>query len=284
MYKLEEILVPIDFSDRSISALEEAGFLAQQTGSKLFAFHAIRRPNAGPGSTAFHNKGLLDHKLSELNKKYQNITQRIKEFKNLDHSIQIQPGISKDNITRVIHDEKIDLIVSATHGAEGIEMVLGSRTQKLIHELKGPILVIPDGSKIRTVKKIALAIDFGSKFKMAAVEPILEMARILGAKLYVFEVQEYNHPRQKEQAKFKDKLSELGCDDIQVVFDTQVDSHVEDGIRKFIKTFDIDMLGLIPLHRNPLVDIFHDSLSEKMAGTAKIPILTLAENYENRKL
>ena len=52
----------------------------------------------------------------------------------------------------------------------------------------------------------------------------------------------------------------------------------------FVKAFEIDLLGLIPLHRNPIVDLFHESLSEKFAGTMKVPILTLAENYDLRDI
>ena len=284
MYKLEEILVPIDFSSRSIVALQEAAFLARKASAKLFAFHSTRRPDAGPGSSSFQNKGLLSHKLGELQKRYDRVTGSIPDFKHIDHKILIKPGISKETIVDMINKEKIDLIISATHGTEGIDIILGSKTQKLIHELKGPILAIPDGTNIRDVKKMALAIDFDSKFKIGAVEPMIVMAKILGVKLYIFEVLAHNEPRVNKHEKFREKIKEFGSEDVEIVYDTQVDRHVEDGIRKFIKTFDIDLIGLIPLHRNPLVDIFHDSLSEKMAGTAKMPVLTLAENYENRKL
>ncbi len=284
MYKLEEILVPIDFSPRSLRALEQAGQIALKLGAKVFAFHSYKRPHAGKKSTAVHNKGLFEHKTKELKKKYSRIVSGFKEFKKIENEIFLFAGISDEKIIDLIQKKKIDLIISATHGTSGIDLVLGSKTQNLIHALKGPILVLPDGADVTKSKKLALAMKFHAKFPIEAVEPMLVFAKMLNAKLYIFEVLAHNEPPDKARKKLEKKILDLSGGEVNITFDTQVDRSVENGMKKFCKTFDIDLIGLIPLHRNPIVDIFHESLTEKMAGIAKIPVLSLAENYESRKL
>jgi nucleotide-binding universal stress UspA family protein len=284
MYKLEEILVPIDFSERSKNALGEVAFLAKKAKAKLFAFHAFRRPGGGKGSTTTQNQALLAYKIKVVKQKYRKAIQPFPDFKEIEDYFIPQPGISIENIIEAVKIKKIDLIVSATHGTIGFDMLFGSRTQKLIHELKGPILCMPDGAKIRKVKKMALALDLESNFSLEAVLPMLEMARILEAKLYFVEVRKHNFPKDENRKAIEKQLAALTGGDFPYVFESQYDEDVEEGLRKFVKSFKINLLGLIPLHRNPIVDLFHESLSEKMAGTMKIPILTLAENYELRDL
>ncbi len=283
-YKLEEILIPFDFSERSISALKEVAWLAGKSGAKLYAFHSFKRPGGSKGSHSKQNQALFEHKLQKIRNDFEEISGSKGEMKDVELEFIAEAGISRDHIIDLVKGKKIDLIVSATHGVKGLEYVTGTKTQKLIHELKGPIVAIPDGKGLRGIKKMALAVDLGSRFELDVVEPFFELAKIIGAKTYVFEVLDHNLPSAKDEKRKQDFFDRLGIDPGSVTIEEVYNSDKEEGIRAFAKTFDIDMLGLIPLHRNPIIDLFHDSLSEKLAGTAKIPVMTLAKNYEFRKL
>jgi universal stress protein A len=138
--KLKSILVPIDFSKTSQTALEYAVPLAEQFGAKVTLLHAIE-PLPYPANLTYLPMGEgfpikpLEEKLNKLAKKTIK-PQHLKE-------VIVQVGTAFEVITNVARDRKADLIVITTHGHTGLKHVfMGSTAERVVRHAPCPVLVV----------------------------------------------------------------------------------------------------------------------------------------------
>src|ERR1700735_2052475 len=139
-----KILSPIDFSDPSQAALENAASLAKQLGAELLLVHIVPAIPDLPSSVSILKEGQYDQALhkddaSRLAEMAQKLSQSgIKAKSTL--------GTANDTameIVRISEENGTDLIVIATHGLSGLhEMVFGSVTEKVLQDPTCPVLVM----------------------------------------------------------------------------------------------------------------------------------------------
>ena len=141
MLPLKKILYPTDFSEPSYEALKAANELALQFSAELCLVHVVSpdvqtSPDlAGSGLVLQEIESLAENSLQEVAK------QRVpKEL----HTRQIVVvGEAADEIIRVSEEEKVDLIVIATHGRTGWRrFLLGSVAEKVVRLALRPVLTI----------------------------------------------------------------------------------------------------------------------------------------------
>ncbi|MFP4082154.1 MAG: universal stress protein [Candidatus Aminicenantes bacterium] len=145
MLPFKKILWPTDFSEPSFEALKAANELALNFSSKLYVVHVIAPVPvvaAPPGPTSF-NVGVYRTELEESAKKS---VQEIIE-KKISDKIEAQPvvvhGMAADEIVRVAEEEKVDLVVIATHGETGFRhFIFGSVAEKVVRTSPVPVLTI----------------------------------------------------------------------------------------------------------------------------------------------
>jgi nucleotide-binding universal stress UspA family protein len=141
--EFRRILVPIDFSDNSIRALNYAMIWAKKLNCELVLLHIDESLSLMSSFTKiFFGKGSKAPKLRV------NPTESlIKLCKTIEEneSIKAEPVYSKGVIwERIIEKSQlhdVDLIVMGTHGAKGIENFLaGSNTYSVVDNSKIPVI------------------------------------------------------------------------------------------------------------------------------------------------
>src|SRR5579859_1536808 len=138
MFQLERILVPIDFSDGSLSAASQAGALARHFHSKVtllhvnefLAIHALTGP-AGLGITSWES--IRSEHLAARQKE-------LDEFARAELSgISVRRLVCTGDPAKLIIEhacaENSELIIMPTHGG-GLfrRFLLGSVTAKVLHD------------------------------------------------------------------------------------------------------------------------------------------------------
>lgn len=136
------ILVPIDFSNRSLRALEVAVALARDHGARLFLLSVIE-PSAyaaglegvvlvAQGATL---AGEAKVKLPKLARQHVPASVPV--------SCLVLQGKPFDVITRVAKQKRIDLIVLTTHGYTGLDrFMLGSTAERVVRHAPCPVFVV----------------------------------------------------------------------------------------------------------------------------------------------
>jgi len=138
---LERILVPVDFSDCSLDALEYAVVVAQQAKASLMLLHVLEPVSYG-----------LDFTLSHIRTREQvreSWTKRLEELASShQHShvpveSQLRGGLPADSILDSAQTLPCDLIVMGTHGRRGISHTIsGSVTEAVLRKARCPVIAV----------------------------------------------------------------------------------------------------------------------------------------------
>ena len=137
------ILVPVDFSDHSVRALEIARELAKTFGSKLVLLHCYQ---VNPGSVSPYGIVLpesFDREIREA------AARRLEEWREkaaadgVDAEARVSANLPSMGITDAATEEKADLIVMGTRGLSGIKHVLlGSVAERTLRTAPCPVLTV----------------------------------------------------------------------------------------------------------------------------------------------
>jgi len=147
--EIKKILVPIDFSDYSKSALKYAVNFAKKFNAVLFLIYVVEPiiypPDFSMGQIAIPTVDLdMDKRaFEELNKLAE------KEIpKELKASTIVKTGKPFLEIIETASEENIDLIIIATHGHTGMEHILfGSTAEKVVRKASCPVLTLREPAK-----------------------------------------------------------------------------------------------------------------------------------------
>jgi nucleotide-binding universal stress UspA family protein len=135
------ILVPIDFSDCSIEALEYAALVAQRTKASLLLLHVLEPVSYGLDFTLPHvatreqTKHVITERLSGL--------AAALTAAHVKSEYLIHGGIPSDSILEVARTEQVNLIVMGTHGRRGLAHAFcGSVAEFILRKSPYPVLTV----------------------------------------------------------------------------------------------------------------------------------------------
>jgi universal stress protein A len=144
---LQRILVPVDFSDCSAAALQQALMLQRVAGAHIHVLHTYDLPALAPAN-AMLLVGELD--ASPVQHAQRFTTQRLAEFL---AKLSIQPsdtlrtsiavGEAAATIVEQAEGDAVDLIVMGTHGRTGwSRALLGSTAERVLHAAPCAVLTV----------------------------------------------------------------------------------------------------------------------------------------------
>jgi universal stress protein A len=151
MLHLQSILVPIDFSDTSLHALDVAESLAREhrAALRLFAVAVPRQPTEEvlvplPAS-AFESGSPWPHAEEATRQQLAPIAARIAD---LPVTTEVCTGLPGPSIVAAALKHNVDLIVMGTQGRSGLtRLLLGSVAEHVLRHAPCPVLTIKPGTE-----------------------------------------------------------------------------------------------------------------------------------------
>jgi universal stress protein A len=146
MLPFKKILCPTDFSEPSYEALKVANELALHFSSELFVVHVVAPVPLVPAApTVPVTFNVLEYQ-QELEISSRKTLEGLVK-KRVPEKIWVRTivvlGDPADQIVKIADEEKVDLIVIATHGQTGWRrLVFGSVTEKVVRLTPEPVLTI----------------------------------------------------------------------------------------------------------------------------------------------
>ena len=144
--KFQKILVPVDFSDHSIAAVQTAGQLAQQTGGTLTLLY-VQPPNVmtqgdmGPFVVPPLILPLDPQQREALQQELTGVCANVPAGVPVDTTIQ--DGHPWPTICDYAKEYHSEVIVIASHGYTGLKrMLLGSTAEQVVRHADCPVLVV----------------------------------------------------------------------------------------------------------------------------------------------
>ena len=137
--KIEQLLVPVDFSADSVGALEYAIKLSSRLEANLILLHVVHMylpASAEAGFPAYMAKVKADAD-ADLTRCLQ-----IVEDAKVPAGIVVEVGVPHEKIVEVAAQREADLIVMGTHGMTGLaHMLIGSVAERVVRFAPCPVLV-----------------------------------------------------------------------------------------------------------------------------------------------
>ena len=138
---ISKILVPVDGSENSFRALEQALFIAKSSGSAITAIHVIERPP----TVYVESQKLLDELLANFRKESGKILDKSQEIatkSGIKLETAIMEGDPASNINGFAEKGGFDLIVIGSRGLGRLKAaIIGSTSNKVLHQAKCSVLV-----------------------------------------------------------------------------------------------------------------------------------------------
>lgn len=162
---VQKILVPIDYSEDSLEALQWGASLATKYGAKLILLHVIPKAveeiypsgpewigpftppsyyyeGMAPGTRPRRTEPLLIDWQERAKAQLSDFaTMNLKEPVPLD--VQVAVGRPVDEILRLAREQRVDLIVMGTHGRTGLRhLLLGSVAEAVARQAPCPVFTV----------------------------------------------------------------------------------------------------------------------------------------------
>lgn len=143
------ILVPVDYSENSKSAVRAAVTLARALGGSLELIHVWDRPTYVSDGVMVRRPGEEQRSLAELiqanaHKDMDDFLESLSLPSDVPSTHRLCSGDPASTIIAELKQGKHDLVVLSTHGRTGlIHLLLGSVAEKLVRFSPVPVLTIP---------------------------------------------------------------------------------------------------------------------------------------------
>ncbi|HEY6952252.1 MAG TPA: universal stress protein [Bacteroidota bacterium] len=153
MKEFKKILVPTDYSELSLTAMDYAVSFSRMFGAQLFLLHTLDTIPV----LALHAVDMTTETViyeTEKNAKSDLHDFVRSKFGDIPNLVEVvRKGIAEHEIVRYAQEENIDLIIMATHGRSGLAHVLmGSVAEKVIQHSPVPVLAVKPDYPARSLR------------------------------------------------------------------------------------------------------------------------------------
>jgi nucleotide-binding universal stress UspA family protein len=265
-----KIIVPLDFSENSIKALEFAIALADKKHGSITLIHVSEVIYDFASQAAIAIDALLTEG-EKLMKK----TIATYEASGIPMDFVVVEGTPSVSIARLADERDATLIVMSTQGASGIKKTLmGTHTVNLIQEANCPVLVVPSEAKVSEIRKVTLALEFANH-EEGFIDWMVDMSKRWSLGLEILHVQ--------TNQGFKEELSIFGMEGylakkypgLPVKIHTFYAENATEGIERYMEEHEDMILVMCHEHRDLWDQIIKKSHSIKMAYHTRVPLLIL---------
>lgn len=288
----KEVLIPVDFSDYSLTACQFGFRLAHDLDCKVKLLHAFFTPFY-PASLPFGDSFTLQATDKDIYKDVKAKTE--KEMATLVNKIEkeiaagsllkvsyttvLVEGLPEEEIITYSKKMKPTAIVMGTRGRNAKELdLIGSVTAEVMEGCRTPIFAIPEGTTVRglsEMKNLVFLTNFQER-EFKAFDIMMKFLKPYPLKIYLAHI-----------AKKEDVWNEIKLSGIQKRFtelypqlQTEyklIDQNegLEESLEKFVDQNKIDMISLSSSRRNIFARMFNPGIARRMLFHSDTPLLVI---------
>lgn len=204
----QKILIPIDFSETSMVAVEHGAYIAQLFKAELVLLHVVEKHWEKFSVVAPELRVDAPTQLvNSIEKRLEDTAAGILSRYGVKSTSITSDGNIFAEILSISKEHNVDLIVMGTHGTSGVvEFFTGSNTYKVVTEARCPVISVRAEAKKTGFKNIVLPID-DSMHSRQKVNHAIVMAKHSGAVIHVVGLADSDD--ESELRKFEMKLEQI---------------------------------------------------------------------------
>lgn len=269
---MKRIIVPIDFSEESLTGLNLAVTLSKKIPSHIEMVYVRKKSNDFSYVSEEKEKKLA-------RKKFENIITRYKP--SLPEHAKISYIIKEGKIYREIVNqaESFDdsFIVSSTHGASGFEkFFIGSNTFKIITATKKPVFTIRETKAPEDIRNIVLPID-NSYDTRQKINFTTEIAKFFNSKVHIVKVCSNLTQEIEKKLNAYAKQTEEYLDKHSILHTTETLSgdNITDLTIEYASKIEADLIAIMTEQSLGLSGIILGGNAQHMLNKSQIPVLSI---------
>lgn len=194
-------------------------------------------------------------------------------------------GTTEKAILEAVKELQVDLVITGMKKAgKQIRRIMGSTVTGLIRKIQVPMIVVPEETKFSYIAKIALAneSDLAPDADQHILDTLREIAERFHSKLFLVRVSQNRFAEAYEVMHHPFQLSKI-MRTLDPVVDFVEGKDVAQALTKFVESYNINLLAMLP-HRYSLLERwFVKSNTRAMAFEASVPLLILPEKSSPKK-
>lgn len=277
---MKRVLLPTDFSDNAWKAMCYAAQLYHEIPCKFYILNNYSAPY-DPIESGVANYFEPLEKESEAG-----LEKVLKQFKELDHHPSSE-FVTMTNFgpihATISHLEETEdeshIVVMGTRGASGPgELFLGTTTVGVISNVKSPVIAVPQNAILEEPKEIMLAIDQRGVDHLNEVRPLIDLAKAHHSVVSVVNI----HEVEKEVVLDKNSPEEFVIDHylegLEHAYYSLDGEYTEDKLMDFAHGMKINLITVIHRDQGFWKNLFHSSLTKRIAYHTDIPLLVLNDH------
>ncbi len=178
------MLVPVDFSEISINALQHAAQVAKHFNNDLILL-SILEEDFLSNIFSFSKNETKDNLAKEamMNRLKEKANEVNKAF-GIHCITEVRSGKIYKTIIETAEEFGCDCIIMGTHGASGVERVIGSNASKVISYSTTPVIVVKTDKNPNAYKNIVFPIDLSKESKQK-VKWALHIGKAYNATIHI---------------------------------------------------------------------------------------------------
>lgn len=268
---MKKILVPTDFSENADKALDFALSLAHKFNAQLRLIHTYNT-SAPAGHMGSINRVIKEDREKEMTA-FVKATKESISF-DLDMKGRCRKGYPIELIENEAERIDADLIVMGTLGASNLgKQMMGSTASKLIKHTQFPVLAIPKNTQYADINNIVVAVDALTMSVLNTLNPMISLAQKSNLNIELVHVS-----NQQIHTDIDPTIKEY-LDGLAVPFNyTKIQSdQIMESILEFAHEKGNSVLCLVSRQRGWFENLFHTSVSQKVALQSDLPLLILQD-------
>jgi len=277
----QTIVVPVDFSEKSLVAVEHAIVYAERLNKTITLMNVVDDSSPlfaflGSGSARQKVSRSMADKLDVLAESYREKTdQKIYTF--------VDSGKVYQKIIDFAEQELATFIIVGRNGAslEAGKKNLGSQTSQIVRQAKCPVITINQPTRDARCDTIVLPLDL-TRETTKKVNKAIEMARLFGATIKAVSAQSTTEKavyerlkNQIEQVKDYIEARNIYCTTDIIRSEMDETTSLAGMILNYSKQVKGDLLMIMTQRESNWVEMFIGSSAQEIMRNAKIPVMSI---------
>lgn len=280
-FEVKRILVPTDFSETGMLAIEHAAYMAKLCKARLFFLHVVE--SFEYAYSEYEPEVLvkdLEGVQTVATERLERIASSIETQYGIETRTLLNTGKASTGIVESVKDNNIDMIVMGTHGAKGFEeFVIGSNAQKVASIAPCPVITLQATAKNTRLANIVVPID-NSLHSRQKVNYAIEIAAWYGAKIHLLGLLDSNEEvNEADENRFKIKLDAvenvLKQSEIPYVRKLIKGHNLAKEAMKYSEDVGADMLVIMADHESNVSANLLGTSAKQIINHSKIPVMSI---------
>lgn len=277
-FKIEKILIPIDFSETSLIAIEHGAFTAQLFKAELVLLHVVEKhwEKFSIVAPELRVEAPSDF-INAIEKRLEEIAASIRSKYGVKSTCITTDGNIFTEIVSVSKEHSVDLVVMGTHGTSGVvEFFVGSNTYKVVTESICPVISVRAHATKVGFKNIVLPID-DSLHSRQKLNHAIVLAKNFAAKIHVLGLADTKD--EGELKRFEMKLEQIEeylkkCD-LPYSIKTINGGNQAKVSYDYAKSVNADLIVIMTDQDENLTGRLLGSYAQQVVNHSKIPVMSI---------